>query len=107
MESQQEHPIVFAARFARCSAMLYFLAGRILGGSERLEDVVQSCWVTASRNPPRFEYEGAFRSWLVRVLMDEALAILHRNQETLMADSLPQTGTPRLPFRSAFEIVLE
>lgn len=96
MNSQQEHPIVFAARFARCRAMLYFLAGRILGGPERLEDVVQSCWVTASRNPPRFGDEGAFRSWLVRVLMDEALTILRRNQETLMADSLPQTGTPTI-----------
>jgi hypothetical protein len=40
---------------------------------------VESCRATASRNPPRFEYEGAFRSWLVRVLIDEALAIRQRN----------------------------
>jgi DNA-directed RNA polymerase specialized sigma24 family protein len=60
--------------------LLHFVAGRVLGGPERTEDVVENCWLKASRNPPRFEYEGAFRSWLVRVLIDEALAILRQNQ---------------------------
>lgn len=84
--------------------MLYFLAGRLLGGPERVEDVVESCWVTASRNPPRFEYEGAFRSWLVRVLVDEVLAMLRRNQENAQCSSLPQTAPPSslaLPGESA------
>ena len=41
---------------------------------------IQNCWRTASRNPPHFEYEGAFRSWLVRIIIDEALAILRESQ---------------------------
>ena len=41
---------------------------------------MQNCWLTASRNPPHFEYEGAFQSWLVRILIDEALTILLESQ---------------------------
>jgi DNA-directed RNA polymerase specialized sigma24 family protein len=75
-----EDPDIFHTRFSRCRRLLHFVAGRVLGGPERTEDVVENCWLKASRNPPRFEYEGAFRSWLVRVLIDEALAILRQNQ---------------------------
>lgn len=74
----QEHPVVFENRFSRCCPLLQFLACRILGGHEDVEMAVQNCRITASRNPPRFQYEGAFRSWLVRVLIDEALAIRQR-----------------------------
>jgi DNA-directed RNA polymerase specialized sigma24 family protein len=72
----QEKPAVFDARFSRCFRLLHFIASRILGGPEQSHDAIERCWLTASRNPPRFKYEGAFRSWLVRVLIDEALAIL-------------------------------
>jgi DNA-directed RNA polymerase specialized sigma24 family protein len=75
-----EEPAVFHARFWRCHRLLHLIACRVVGGSERADDAIANCWLTASRNPPRFEYDGAFRSWLVRVLMDEGLAILHKNQ---------------------------
>ena len=71
---------LFHARFWRCYRLLHFLACRLLGGPERADDAIESCWLKASRNPPRFEYEGGFRSWLVRVLIDEALAILRENR---------------------------
>jgi hypothetical protein len=53
------------------------------------KSAVQNCWQAESRNPRRFEFEGAFRSWLVRVLIDEALAILRESQgvrDTAAAD---------------------
>lgn len=74
----QEHPAVFAARFSRCRPLLRFIACCVLNDTQRAEVAIESCWLTASRNPPRFEYEGAFRSWLLRVLIDEALAILRK-----------------------------
>ena len=49
----------------------------MLGGPEEAELAIQNCWLTASRNPPTFDHEGAFRSWLLRVLIDEASAILN------------------------------
>jgi len=48
----------WAAPFHRMSR-----AGQYSGA----ENAVQTCWVRASRNPPKFEHEGAFRSWLLRI----------------------------------------
>ena len=71
----------FTSRFSRYRPLLYSLACRVLGGIRGAENVLENCWRTASRNPPKFDYEGAFRSWLARVLIHEALAILRRNRE--------------------------
>ena len=62
----------------RCT--LLFVAYRVLGDQHLAEDAVQRCFLSASRNVPQFESEGAFRSWLVRVLIDEALLILHERE---------------------------
>jgi hypothetical protein len=81
-ESDQlpECPAVFNARFSRCHGLLSMTARRVLGGGERMEEAVQNCWPVASRNPPSFESEAAFRSWLFRLLIDEAWAVLNQNQ---------------------------
>jgi DNA-directed RNA polymerase specialized sigma24 family protein len=81
--NSQEDSILFEERFSRCCPLLHFLAFRILGSDEEAEEAVQSCRITASRNPPRFQYEGAFRGWLVRVLMDEALAVLRQRKAAI------------------------
>lgn len=75
----------FDVRFSRSYRLLHFIACRVLGGPERADEAVENCWSTASRNPPRFEYEGEFRSWLLRVVIDEALAILRNAPETFAA----------------------
>jgi DNA-directed RNA polymerase specialized sigma24 family protein len=82
LKGRQEHPVLFAAPFSRCHQLLYLIACRVLGGPERAQEAIENCWISASRNPPRFEYEGAFRSWLLRLLIDEALAIRGQAQET-------------------------
>lgn len=66
----------FEMRFSRSRRLLYFIASRILGDSEHAEKAVHNCYFSASREPQEFEHEGAFRSWLVRLLIDDALAIL-------------------------------
>jgi RNA polymerase sigma-70 factor, ECF subfamily len=81
--NMEEDDTVFQVRFTRCRKLLYFIAVRVLGGPEQAEDAIENCQRTASRNPPRFEHESAFRSWLLRVLIDEALAIRRKNQETI------------------------
>jgi DNA-directed RNA polymerase specialized sigma24 family protein len=68
---------VFDEWFSRCIGPLHFIACRVLGSTEEAGRVVQKCWLTTSRNPPAFDREGEFRSWLLRVLIDEASAILH------------------------------
>lgn len=73
--TQTDHAESFDARFSRYRRLLLFLAARVLGGPECADEAVGNCWRSASRNPPRFNYDGAFCSWLVRILINEALAI--------------------------------
>jgi DNA-directed RNA polymerase specialized sigma24 family protein len=81
---QLQQSAVFNARFSRCHEMLLFLAFRVLGSPERADDVVENCRITASRNPPTFEHEGAFRSWLVRILIAEALVIVRQREDDVI-----------------------
>lgn len=68
----------FEARFLPCRGLLRFVASRLLNDPDEIEEAVERCFHTASRYPMSFEYEGEFRSWLVRVLVDEALQIRSR-----------------------------
>src|SRR5258707_6808267 len=67
--------------YRRKLKLLKCIACRVLGDEKKAPIAIQNSWRTASRNPPRFEYEGAFRSWLVTVPIDEALAILRERSE--------------------------
>jgi DNA-directed RNA polymerase specialized sigma24 family protein len=89
-----EDQTLFDVRFRRAYRMLYCVADRILDDSERAEMAVEHCWQSASIRPPHFEYEGAFRSWLVRVLIDEALLLLRERQQTAETDSRPSADWP-------------
>jgi len=94
----QEDLSIFDARFWRCYRMLYFIACRILRAPERAEEAIGNCWHTAS-HLPRFEYEGEFRSWLLRVLIDEALALLREDERGTTAGASRQ-AVPTQVFRS-------
>ena len=83
---REDNRVTFNARFSRSYRLLHFIACRVLGSPERADDAVENCWLTASRNPPRFEYEGEFRSWLLRVLINEALAVLRENQVSALGE---------------------
>ena len=74
----QERSKEFDTRFSRCYGVLHLLACRILGSGEGAEQVIENCRARASQSSLEFEQEGAFRSWLVRILMDEALATRRR-----------------------------
>jgi DNA-directed RNA polymerase specialized sigma24 family protein len=73
-----EHLEALDVLFSRYRRVLYRIAHRVLENHEDARDAVQNCLLAASCNVSRFDSEGAFRSWLVRVLIDEALAILYK-----------------------------
>jgi DNA-directed RNA polymerase specialized sigma24 family protein len=79
---EEEDLAVFDARFGRSYPMLQYIARRILGDPERAEKAIENCRITASRNPPRFQYGGAFKSWIFKVLIHEVLALLPESQQT-------------------------
>jgi RNA polymerase sigma-70 factor, ECF subfamily len=88
-------PDNFYVLFARYRSLLHFVAYRVLCNHEDAEDAVYSCLLSASYSVQRFEYEGSFRSWLVRVLIGEALAILHKNR-TESTTSITYLGSAQL-----------
>lgn len=62
--------------------MMQLIADRILGNPERAQMAIRNCRHTAGRRLPRFKYEGEFRGWLLRVLIDEALALRSEYPQT-------------------------
>jgi RNA polymerase sigma-70 factor (ECF subfamily) len=81
MSTPREHQDEFEASFSRCRKTLHFIACGILAGNNRAESAVRNCWRRASRHRPSFDGEGEFRSWLLRILINEAMAILHNSQK--------------------------
>lgn len=71
---------IFNATFSRYYCVLYLVAYRVLFSHGDAEQAMQNFFLSASNNVPQFECEGSFRSWLLRGLIDEALAILHKNK---------------------------
>jgi RNA polymerase sigma-70 factor (ECF subfamily) len=67
---------------SRYRHVLSLVAYRVLGNHAEAEDAVQNCLLTVFGNVPKFENEGAFRCWLVRVLIDEAVTILARQNSS-------------------------
>jgi DNA-directed RNA polymerase specialized sigma24 family protein len=80
---------VFKATFSRYHRVLYLVAYRVLFNHGDAGDAVQSFFLSASNNFPQFDCEGSFRSWLLRGLIDEALAILHKNRSRSTSCSVP------------------
>ena len=77
----------FEQQFSRNHELLYFIACRILNCPQEAEEAVKNCLRTASQNPPDCGSEGAFKSWLVRILIDEATLLLRVKQSNFAASS--------------------
>ena len=68
--------------FSRYRGVLFLIALRVLGDRERAEQAVWNCVRVASDRAPRFDHEGAFRCWLARILIDEAVTILYKQKSS-------------------------
>jgi RNA polymerase sigma-70 factor (ECF subfamily) len=91
---------------SRYRQLLYRLAHRVLRNHEDCEDAVQNCLLLAFSKLSAFKHEGAFRSWLARILFNEAVSILRQrrhqatnsverissDQPVAMVDGLPAPG---------------
>ncbi|HTF68606.1 MAG TPA: sigma factor [Edaphobacter sp.] len=82
ISNSQENLEALDILFWRYRRALSLVAYRVLGSHEKAEEAVQNCLRTAADNVPRFEHEGAFRSWLLRVLIDEAVILLNRKRQS-------------------------
>jgi RNA polymerase sigma-70 factor, ECF subfamily len=82
----------FEILFSRYRPILYRLAQRILRNHEESEDAVQNCSLVAFRKMESFRYEGAFRSWLARILVNEAITILRKRTYSSECSSPQEQG---------------
>jgi RNA polymerase sigma-70 factor, ECF subfamily len=78
----------FEILFSKYRPTLYRLAQRILRNHEESEDAVQNCSLVAYCKMETFKYEGAFRSWLARILVNEAITILRKRKRIYSAETL-------------------
>ena len=70
-----EHPIIFVERFWRWRDSLFVVACRILRDQKAASEAVEASFRVACPKPPKFESDGEFGSWLLRILIDEAASI--------------------------------
>ena len=73
-------PETFDDFSSRYHQLLSVVAYRVLGNHVETEEAVQNCLRAISTVAPTFECEGAFRGWMVRELIDEAVTILNRHR---------------------------
>lgn len=78
INNSQENLEALGILFSRYRRALSLVACRVLGNREEAEKAVQNCLRTAADNVPRFEHEGDLCSWLLRVLIDEAVLLLRK-----------------------------
>jgi asparagine synthase (glutamine-hydrolysing) len=83
----------FESRFSKNRNLIVFVARRVLECQKDAEAAVEECFKTASRNPPVFTNDGAFRSWILRIVIDEAMLILSRSSADVRTPGLLQCVT--------------
>lgn len=88
MEIQNDTPrnpsrenATFETQFSRARNNMHFLAHKILGDSQLAQQVVENCWIIGSQQRVKFDTDGAFLSWLLRLAIDEALFMLDRRRK--------------------------
>jgi DNA-directed RNA polymerase specialized sigma24 family protein len=86
-EFHQDLQSAFELQLSRNHELLYFIACRILTCPQEAEEAVKNCLHTASQSPPDCGSEGAFKSWLLRILIDEATLVLRNKQSNPAASS--------------------
>jgi DNA-directed RNA polymerase specialized sigma24 family protein len=74
---------LFRIRFSRSRNSLLKLAVRLLQDDGDAQQAVHNCRLSAVRDLPEFKSEGAFRSWLFRILITEAVLLLNERKDNM------------------------
>jgi RNA polymerase sigma-70 factor (ECF subfamily) len=68
---------------------LYRIALSIVKEDSEVEDIMQETYVKAYEQLPRFERRSAFSTWLIRILISEALSHIKRKRRIKYIDPRP------------------
>ena len=75
----------FEGRFSRCRNSLYFLAWGTLGNVGEAEEAMENCYRKARRDARRFNSDGEFGSWMIRMLINEVVLVANRRMREASA----------------------
>ena len=77
----------FARQFLSCKGLLKQIAERVLNFDYDVEQAMQRSYAAAASQRRRFPCDGEFRRWLVRIVLNEALTILHERESAAEGSS--------------------
>jgi DNA-directed RNA polymerase specialized sigma24 family protein len=106
-QASADKRMAFYVRASRYRRLLHFVVHGVLGNPDRADIAVEKCLFSASHRVTAFDCEGAFRSWLVRIAIDEALAILHRKNIPENSRELGAASVGTALFSSQYEMLLD
>lgn len=75
----------------RYHSLMVAVAGAIVGPS-LAEDVAQDAWVSAHRALAKFERRSSLKTWLLRIVSNEALSRAKRESRHIALDAPPATS---------------
>ena len=93
ISKNQELREEFEGRFSRCRNSLYFLAWGTLENVGEAEEALENCYRKARREARRFNSDGDFGSWMIRMLINEVVLVANRRMpeaSEIGAMELPQ-----------------
>ncbi len=93
----------FAELLDRYDALLRRLARRFVASGAVADDVVGETWLAVVRGIDRFEGRSSLKTWLVRIMSNQAMTGWAREARTVPVSSLVGDGAPGGFDRSLFE----
>ena len=96
----------FTARILEMKQTLYHVSYGILRGEADREDAVQECICKAWQKRDTLKDEGAFRSWVIRILVNECYDICRRSGRIILLDEIPDCPAPETDNRELREAIL-
>ena len=76
----------FAVIISRYNQRLYRVGMGILNDDPEVEDAMQTAYIRAYENLPKFSFKSSFSTWLTRILINECLLRLKKRKKTVMLD---------------------
>lgn len=77
---------VFKAYYSSMYAVAYSIAGNAIA-----DEVVQEAWISAIRALPKFEGRSKLKSWLIRIVANEAKTRLRKESRSVSLDAMNES----------------
>lgn len=77
---------VFKAYYSSMYAVAYSIAGNSIA-----DEVVQEAWISAIRALPKFEGRSKLKSWLIRIVANEAKTRLRKESRSVSLDAMDES----------------